>query len=243
MKNKTRILIVEDDMIIAANISLQLESLGYEVTGIVTRGEEALLQTKENAPDILLLDINLKGALNGIQTAMEIHKHRDIPVIYLTANTDEATFSAAKETKPKAFITKPFNKLNLQRTIELVADQLVKENVQTASLPDLEVLEDRVFIRYNGKMEKLLLDDMLYIEANRNYCTVVTKTKRFVLSQTLKIMQERLPKANFVRVHRSFIVNISKLDTIADDHLAINRKVIPLSKSQKEFLFKRIQTI
>ncbi|CAM3338809.1 response regulator [Zobellia roscoffensis] len=243
MKNKTRILIVEDDMIIAANISLQLESLGYEVTGIVTRGEEALLQTKENAPDILLLDINLKGALNGIQTAMEIHKHRDIPVIYLTANTDEATFSAAKKTKPKAFITKPFNKLNLERTIELVADQLVKENVQTASLPDLEVLEDRVFIRYNGKMEKLLLDDMLYIEANRNYCTVVTKTKRFVLSQTLKIMQGRLPKANFVRVHRSFIVNISKLNTIADDHLVINRKVIPLSKSQKEFLFKRIQTI
>ncbi|WP_276166189.1 response regulator [Zobellia alginiliquefaciens] len=243
MKNKTRILIVEDDMIIAANISLQLESLGYEVTGIVTRGEEALMQTKENAPDILLLDINLKGPLNGIQTAMEIHKHSDIPVIYLTANTDEATFSAAKETKPKAFITKPFNKLNLERTIELVADQLVKENVQTASLPDLEVLEDRVFIRYNGKMEKLLLDDMLYIEANRNYCTVVTQTKRFVLSQTLKIMQERLPKANFVRVHRSFIVNISKLDTIADDHLVINRKVIPLSKSQKELLFQRIQTI
>ncbi len=244
MEKGARILIVEDDMIIAANISLQLGNLGYEVTGIVTRGEEAITHTKENAPDILLLDINLKGSFNGIQTAKAIQQFKDIPVIYLTANTDEVTFASAKETKPKAFITKPFNKLNLQRTIELVADQLVeKEEAVKKELSDMEVLGDRVFIRHNGKMEKLLLEDILYIEADRNYCTVVTKTRNLVLSCTLKTMLERLPNASFIRVHRSYVVNISKLDVIADGHLEINRKVIPLSKSHKEFLFKRIQTI
>ncbi|MBT9188912.1 LytR/AlgR family response regulator transcription factor [Zobellia russellii] len=244
MKKGTRILIVEDDMIIAANISLQLGNLGYEVTGVVTRGEEAVTHAKENAPDILLLDINLKGNLNGIRTAKAIQQFKDIPVIYLTANADEATFAQAKETRPKAYITKPFNKLNLQRTIELVADQLEeKDETVTDPLTDMEVLGDRVFIRHNGKMEKLLLEDILYVEADRNYCTVVTKTGNLVLSCTLKNMLERLPNATFMRVHRSYVVNISKLDVIADGHLEINRKVIPLSKSHKEFLFKRIQTI
>ncbi|MGI9552521.1 MAG: response regulator, partial [Aurantibacter sp.] len=100
MDRLTRILIVEDDMVIAANISLQLTHLGYEVTGIVSRGEQAIVQAKDNPPDILLLDIHLKGSLNGIETAKAIQKFRDIPIIYLTANSDEATFVSAKETRP-----------------------------------------------------------------------------------------------------------------------------------------------
>jgi CheY-like chemotaxis protein len=95
-------------MIIAANISLQLTRLGYEVTGIVGRGEEAIVHSKEDTPDILLLDINLKGAINGIATAKAIQKDQDIPIIYLTANANESTFSKARETRPHAFISKPW---------------------------------------------------------------------------------------------------------------------------------------
>ncbi|KKM90562.1 hypothetical protein LCGC14_1237320, partial [marine sediment metagenome] len=120
MKDSVRILIVEDDMIIGANLSLQLVNLGYEVTGIESRGEEAIAHAMANTPDIILMDINLKGALNGIETVAAIQNKKDIPIIYLTANSDESTFSRAKETRPKAFITKPLFKLDLQRTIELV---------------------------------------------------------------------------------------------------------------------------
>jgi len=236
------ILIVEDDTIIGANISLQLTNLGYEVTGLVSRGEEAIVHVKENPPDILLLDINLKGSLNGIETAKLIQQFQDIPIIYLTANSDESTFEKAKETHPKAFITKPFNKLNLQRTIALVVEQLGKRK----SVPDqneIEVLKDRIFIRHNGKMEKLLLQDILYIEADRNYCNIITNSDKYLLASTLKVMKEKLPKSTFVRVHRSFMVNISKLDVVAEGHLEIGRKVIPVSKSFKEGLLSRIQTI
>ncbi len=239
----TRILIIEDDMIIAANISLQLTNLGYEVTGIVSRGEEAIMQTKENPPDILLLDINLKGSLNGIETAKAIQKFRDIPIIYLTANSDEITFAKAKETHPRAFITKPFNKLSLQRSIALVVEQLKETTVIPEPQKDLEVLKDRVFVRHNGKMTKLLLGEILFIEADRNYCTIVSERGSYMLSSTLKTMEEQLPTSNFIRVHRSFMVNISKLDVVGDHHLEINRKVIPLSKSHKEFLMNRIHTI
>ena len=242
MKKSIRILIVEDDMIIAANISLQLSNLGYEVTGIESRGEEAILHAKENTPDMLLLDINLKGTLDGIETAKAIQQFRDIPIIYLTANSDEATFDRAKETQPKAFITKPFNKLNLQRTLALVVEQLEGNKVEP-SQNEIEVLKDRIFVRHNGKMEKLLLQDILYIEADRNYCKIVTIGEKYLLTCTLKVMGQKLPKVTFVRVHRSFIINISKLDVLADGHLEIGRKVIPISKTFKEDLLVRIQTI
>lgn len=242
MKETTSILIVEDDMIIGANISLQLTNLGYEVDGLLSRGEDALVHIKENTPDILLMDINLKGKMNGIETARAIQSFRNIPIIYLTANSDEATFNKAKETHPRAFITKPFNKLNLQRTIALVVEELGEKKSITPP-NDVEVLQDRIFVRHNGKMEKLLLHDILYIEANRNYATIVTLTGKFVLACTLKTMEENLPKASFMRVHRSYMVNISKLDVVTDHHIEIKRKVIPLSKTHKELLMNRLHTI
>ncbi len=243
MEESVKILIVEDDMIIAANISLQLTKLGYEVTGIESRGEAAISNVKGNPPNILLLDINLKGALNGIETAKAIQISHDLPIIYLTANSDEATFEKARETHPMAFITKPFNKLSLQRSIALVVEQLKKKKENHSLKTNLEVLNDRIFVRHKGKMEKLLFDDILFVEADRNYCTIVSEKGRYVLSCTLKAMEVKLPRLSFVRVHRSFIVNIGKLDVVADSHLEIKRKVIPMSKSQKEFLMNRLQTI
>lgn len=243
MNDKTRILIVEDDMIIAANLSLQLSNVGYEVTGIESRGEEALAHALFNTPDIILMDINLKGKLNGIETVSAIQKNKNIPVVYLTANSDESTFNRAKETHPYAFISKPFNKLDLHRTIALVAEQIHEKALNPLNRHDIEVLEDRIFVRHNGRMEKLLLEDILYIEADRNYCTLVTKLTKHVLTNTLKTMEEKLPKFSFVRVHRSFIINISKLDILADGHLEIGRKVIPIGKSHRELLLHRLHTI
>src|SRR5690606_21909475 len=124
MNKAVKILIIEDEMVIAANISLQLSELGYEVTGILPRGEEALSHIKIDKPDIILLDISLKGEMDGIETAHEIQKHYKIPIIYLTANSDEAHFNRAKETHPYAFISKPFKKLDLQRAIELTVDRI-----------------------------------------------------------------------------------------------------------------------
>ncbi len=244
MKNGTaRILIVEDDMIIAANISLQLTNLGYEVTGIESRGEEAVQHAKTNAPDLLLLDVNLKGKMNGFETAKAIQNFEDIPIIYLTANNDEASFALAKETRPWAFITKPFNKLNLQRTIELVVAQIKEKRGYGRLADQMEVMEDRIFVRHNGNMEKILLVDILYVEADRNYCKIVTEAKSQLITCTLKTMEEKLPKSKFVRVHRSYLVNLSKLDVVAEHHIEIKRKVIPLSKSHKVQLLGRIHTI
>ncbi len=244
MQKKVRILIVEDDMIIAANIMLQLSKLGYEVTGIESRGEEAVSHAKRNPPDIILMDINLRGRINGIETARTIQQYQDIPIVYLTANNDEATFAKAKETHPHAFISKPFSALNLQRSIALVAEHLKeKPNGRQKEETYLQVLEDRIFVRHNGKMVKLLLQDILYIVAERNYCNIVTSNGKYLVVCTLKSLEKELPESHFVRVHRSYVVNISKLDVLADTHLEISRNVIPVSRTHKELLVGRLHLI
>ncbi|WP_411031901.1 LytR/AlgR family response regulator transcription factor [Spongiimicrobium sp. 3-5] len=244
MEEKTRILIVEDDMIIAANISLQLTNLGYEVTGIESRGEEAIMHAKTSVPDIILMDINLKGHIDGIATAEQIQQVSDIPIVYLTANTDDATFSRAKATHPFAFVPKPLNAQQLRRTIALLVARIKEKKVKKdRPQSNIQILHDRIFVRKGGKMIKLLLDDILYIEADRNYCNIVTQNGNYLLSSTLKMMEDKLPRNHFLRVHRSYIINISRLDVVGEGHLEIKRKVIPLSRSHREFLFDRIQTI
>ena len=215
MTTPVRLLIVEDDMIIAANISLQLTSLGYEVTGIVPRGEEAIRHVQDNPPDIVLLDVNLKGNLDGIETARQMQQHGPMPIIYLTANADEATFSRAKATHPHAFITKPFRQIDLERAIALAISRIETEPGNETELPNADLppvmLSDRIFVRHKDRMVKINLDAILYIEADRNYCRIFTHDKEYMLATPLKVIEEKLPAQKFLRVHRSYMLNLAQV--------------------------------
>lgn len=125
----------------------------------------------------------------------------------------------------------------------MVVGQLEEAILSEQGKEDIQVLNDRIFVRHNGRMEKLLLDDILYIEADRNYCSLITPKVNYILTCTLKAMEEKLSSTNFLRVHRSYIINISKLDVLADRHLEIGRKVIPIGKSYKLLLLNRIRTV
>lgn len=248
MDTPIKILIVEDEMIIAAKISMQLTNLGYEVTGILPRGEEAILHIKENQADIVLLDINLKGKIDGIETAKQIKQQSCIPVIYLTANADEATFNRAKTTKPAGFISKPFKQLDLQRAIELTISRMGENEIEHAQENTIikeppVILSDRIFVRHRDKMMKIMVADILYIEADRNYSRIFTCGKEYLLSTTLKTIEEKLARHLLVRIHRSYIINLAHVDEVAESHVVIAQKAIPLSSGLKEHLLERIQTL
>ena len=245
MEHKIKILVVEDEMIIAANISTQLTNYGYEVTGILPRGEDAVLHVQENQPDIVLLDIQLKGKMDGIETAQAIRQKANIPVIYLTANTDQAHFEKAKSTQPEAFISKPFKNLDLQRAIELVVNKIEtlddpnEENGDTESF----ILSDRIFVRHYEKMIKIFLKDIHYIEADRNYSKIVAEQNEYMLAITLKTLEEKLDDQSFVRAHRSFIVNLAHIDEVAAGYVLVKGKTIPLGKSHRDDLLQKIKMV
>lgn len=116
---KTKILIVEDESIVAKDIQQRLRSLGYDVLSIASTGESAIGQIEKNRPDIVLMDIKLKSGMDGIETAEHIHNRLDIPVVYLTAYADDRTLERAKITEPFGYIIKPVEDTELKSAIEL----------------------------------------------------------------------------------------------------------------------------
>ena len=117
--SKIRILVVEDESLVARDIQNMLRSLGYEVTGIVASGEQAIQKASASAPDLVLMDIVLKGEIDGITAAETLWEDYGIPVIFLTAYADDTTFERAKLTKPFGYLLKPFEERELQTTIEM----------------------------------------------------------------------------------------------------------------------------
>src|SRR5262245_60882865 len=105
----SRIFVVEDEVIISEDIEQTLVSLGYQIAGTAESGMEALLAVERTQPDLVLMDIQLAGRLDGIQTTAAIRKRWSIPVVYLTSHSDEATLARAKETVPHGYLLKPFN--------------------------------------------------------------------------------------------------------------------------------------
>lgn len=241
---KIKILIVEDEIIVAKDIAYYLEELGCEVVDILMEGEAAVEYMLKNQADIILMDIMLKGNLDGIQTVQLIKEHRDIPIIFLTANTDDRSFQLAKTTKPYGFIEKPFKPKRLVRTVELLIEQIV-ENYSTEEIDSDNqfVLSDRIFVRDNGKMKKIFLDEIKYIEADGSYCNIITKTKKHLITANLLKIEEKISSSFFMRVHRSYIINLNHIDGIQDSYVEMEDCTIPISRKYINAFMNKVNVI
>ncbi len=256
MSQSISVLIVEDEIIIANRIAVHLQQFGYVVAGILARGESALAHCRHATPDILLLDINLKGKLDGIETALALEREGFfIPTIYLTANTDSLTFDRARQTRPHAFLEKPYNQTELHRAISLAlqwhsepAAMLNDAETDAAEAPNVhedgaQLLNDRIFIRHHDQMVKLFLNDIGYISAERSYCHIHAGEAKYLLSIPMGKVAKQLHSSDFLRVHRSYVVNLRQVDIVADDHLIIGSDSIPVSKDQRAELLQRVNLI
>lgn len=246
-EERLHILLVEDDMIIGTHIAVVLREAGYEVVGILPSGEAALAHLEHERPDLILMDISLKGKVDGIETAHLVRERFQLPLIFLTANTDTGTFERAKAAHPLAFIAKPFDPQALVRAIELAAIQQAKVSEKDSFAAYSEanpvplMLSDRIFVRSKNKLVKLLLRDINYVSAERNYCKIYSAEKEFTLSIPMKRFAEQLETKAFQRVHRSFIINIEQVDELDEAYVYLNKQAIPVSKSYREALLQRLK--
>jgi DNA-binding NarL/FixJ family response regulator len=172
-----KVLIVEDEPLIAKNIGMYLNNNDYEVSAIAYDPDEALFQLKRQPPDFAILDINLESDQDGIDLAEYINHNNFIPFVYLTSYSDKETIERAKKTNPAGFIVKPFNEKTLYATIEIaLANHAQQANKHVPLLSDEKInrhlvtaLTDREFevisLMYDGKTNQQIADG-LFIAMN-----------------------------------------------------------------------------
>lgn len=248
---KPNILVVEDESIVAKDIQNSLKKLGYSVMGAIDNGEDALKLIDESKPDIVLMDIMLKGAMSGIEAATLIKEKYDIPVIYLTAYADENTLNKAKVTEPHGYIIKPFKEVDLHTAIEVAMYkhgkelEIKKERDMLYSLVENKNDKDVVFVKSNSRMVKIRTKDIYFVEALKDYVIINTVNARYTVLSTMKNIEQKLSSKDFIRVHRSFIVLIDKI--VAIDHnvllLEDDKKEIPIGGSYKDELVKSLNML
>ncbi len=244
--SKANILIVEDESIIAKDIQHSLKKLGYTVVEMCATGEDAIRATEEFKPDLVLMDIMLKGELSGIETALHIREKYDIPVVYLTAYADESTLNKAKISEPYGYIIKPFKEIDLRTSIEMSLykhekeTDVKKERDFLYALAENKESKDILFVKSNSRLVKVKASDIYFVEALKDYVTINTATVRYTIHATMKDIEKKLSSTDFVRVHRSFIVRIDKIVAIEQPNLILenDKKTIPIGGSYKDALSK-----
>ena len=142
-----RIFIVEDQRLIAADLENTLSKLGYQIVGTAATGEEAIRRTDETRPDLVLMDIRLRGELDGIQAATSIRQRADIPIVYLTAYADEETILRAKVTSPFGYVVKPINQRELRAAIEIALYKHDTERALAEEIARRQTAEESVQAR------------------------------------------------------------------------------------------------
>lgn len=243
-----KVLIVEDEFSIALDLELYLQELGYEVVGIADHYELALEMIESQSPEIILMDIHLKGAKTGIEVAKIVHKTYRIPVIFLSALADSITIEDAMETEPFGYLTKPFKEVDLRNTLAIASHQ--SEILQLKDKENIELVQEHIdkiacfdtfFVKDKSKLTAIKVADILWVEALENYSVIVLKEQKVIANMLLKDIAEKLPPTHFFRVHRSYIVALNKIRKLEDGYIYITDTPIPLSKGHREELLQKIK--
>ncbi|HKC67804.1 MAG TPA: response regulator [Bacteroidia bacterium] len=251
MSNTINILVVEDESIVSKDIQNSLKKIGYNVIGSCNNAEEAIEIATELHPDVVLMDIMLKGTLTGIDAADKI-KLLNIPVIFLTAYADEATLAKAKVTEPYGYILKPFKEKDLNISIEMAIHrhkkltELRKERDFLYSIVEnKEGAKDVLFVKSNSRLVKINTKDIFFIEALKDYVTINTELMRYTIHSTMKDIEKKVAPNEFMRVHRSFIVRVDKIVAIENHNLILekDKKPIPIGGSYKDELLQRLNMV
>ena len=224
-------IIVEDIQLAADFLKNFCEKAGnIEVMGHFLNVPDALAFLKENPVDLIFLDVEMPGS-TGFEL---IDRLTYSPKIILTTSNTEYAFNAFQY-NVSDFLKKPFTYKRFQEAMQKIQQPEPTATVNTD--------QDYLFIRVDGKLLKMQNDDILYIEGMRDYVKFITTTKSYITHSTLKNLEEKMNKSAFMKVHRSYIVNITKIDDIQGNTIYIQGKQVPIGKGHKDEVIKRLNIL
>ncbi len=231
--SKASILVVENEPLIADDVSETLERYGYNVVGVADEAPEALELIRSESPDIALLDINIEGDVDGIELASQLK----IPFVFFTSYYDQKTLDRAKRTNPAGYIVKPFSENDLIANIEMALHRGHKKGTGSEKSPE------KLFVRKDQEIISLKSSEIVYVEAFDNYANVYTSSEKYLISHTLKSIGEKLIPLGFVRVHRSFLINFDLIDSISEGYVFLKGHRVQIGKSYKKGFMERLSLL
>ena len=252
-----KILIVEDEQLIAHDIQGLLTDWGYEVVGCANHAAQAIGYFEKHSPDIVLLDIHLGETTDGVDLARRFNTIKKVPLVFLTAQSDFQTVERAKTVEPAAYLLKPFDERHLHISLELAMSNFSQKtppqytsNKEPIFAHEIKlgadvILKqgDAIFIKQNYKFTKFKIEDLVYIEADHNHTYLVMKQQKYIVRMPLALVVERLADANLVRVHRSFAINRRFVEEFDDTQILVNNKHIPLTSAYREDFLKTFNVL
>ncbi|PKK37544.1 DNA-binding response regulator [Siphonobacter sp. SORGH_AS_0500] len=253
-ENRVRVLIIEDEAVLAMDLCDTLETEGYYVVGIANNGKRALEIYQQNQVDLVLCDINIKGEWDGIETINQLQNIKNVPVIYITALADKETKDRAKLTYPAAYLFKPINNANLNISIELAIQNFLardasgytkdQNKITDKDVQSKEVIlkiEQSIFIKHNYQFVRIDMQDIIYLEADNTYTTIVTSDKKYSIRLTLNLTLLRLGVEKLMRVHRSYAVNVRKIKSFNEKEIVADQYTIPMGRQYKDEFMRIFQ--
>ncbi len=246
---KTRVLIVEDEIIIAEDIREMLEKSGYEVAGLTGEVDEARRLLHATQPDVVLLDITLGQAQLGLELAREIAEKHQLPFIFCTSHGDKSTIKKATQLHPHGYLIKPFDQKDLYSSIEIALANF-SSNLKSFDPDDPEVvtsdmiIKDSLFIKEGDLFVKVKIDDITWLSPEGNYTTIYDRQgRKYVVRMPLKDLYNFLPAEKFFRTHRSYMVNMDYVDAINNASVYIGTTKIPLGKNFRDALLTQVRKL
>ncbi len=212
------ILVVEDEFLVAADIEESLLGLGYTVQNTLATGQAAIDEVEKKLPDLILMDIILKGEMTGIEAASIIRQKHDVPVIFLTANADLATIEKAKVSLPYGYIIKPFSEKDLQTNIEIarykfendIESKMESDQFNTFFKPKTKV-RNQIIMEGEKGLQKVNLPNVYYLERSGEQTRIYLRDDSLIVQENLDVVEKKLPEDTFVRVSNEYIINLDKV--------------------------------
>lgn len=242
MENSTlKVLIVEDDISFSLELEMIIDEIGYPIIGNVDNSAEALDIIFSKEPDLILMDIDIKGNLSGTEIGEKI-KHLNIPIIFITSFDNKKKYDEARQSNMAAYLIKPTNKFTLESTIDLIIQKLDAQK-DIAEKSDETIFGTSIFVKKNKTYHKVSLESIQYAEASGNYSTLYVGKEKFVSNLSFKEIELMLASNIFLRTHRSYIMNMNYFSSINIEENTItmeNEQVIPVSRTNKQILLDRM---
>lgn len=254
MTDQIKILIVEDEFAVALDIEARLQQMDFYSVGIASSFDEAISKAATDNPDVVIMDINISGSKTGIDAAKVIWDKFEIPVIYLTGISEPEIMEEALSTSPMGYVLKPFKDnvlrsqiiiaLQQKKSIEFLRTKIANyENASNSIIPN-KLTTDILFIKDNKQISKLLINDIVYLEAMDNYTLLYTSSnKKHVINGFLKDIIDKISNIDIIRIHRSYAVAKNHIKQVEENMVTVGTRILPISKSYRDSFYAFIHPI